>query len=182
MAGYLVYCCTATKQSKSLRLDPYVSHSRGSIIVLPAANLKGPPEKCGLLTLVRPSCTLLLCALEPGPVQQHASRQPSSKGIFFFNKLVATGLVFRYFRMLWHEKIFVGDVGLLSPSMIGCSPKGFFLSYRPRDIYLAFLASKTNQLPPLTVVSCRKRQQSSSISVVTTCTPLSSTVVFAFMC
>ena len=47
------------KQSLSLRLDPYVSHREGSIVVLPAANLRGPPDKYGLLTLGRPSvrCT-----------------------------------------------------------------------------------------------------------------------------
>ena len=57
------------KQSQSLRLDPYVSHRGGSIVVLPAANLRGPPDKYGLHTLGRPSVrccptlrTWLLCA------------------------------------------------------------------------------------------------------------------------
>ena len=60
MAGFLVNYSSAAvqlpkKQSQSLRLDPYVSHREGSIIVLPAANLRGPPDKYGLLTLGRPS-------------------------------------------------------------------------------------------------------------------------------
>ena len=62
--GFLVNCSTAAvhlqnKQSRRLRLDPYVSHREGSIVVLPAANLRGPPDKYGLLTLGRPSvrCT-----------------------------------------------------------------------------------------------------------------------------
>ena len=42
------------KQSQSLRLDPYVSHREGSIVVLPVANLRGPPDKYGLITLRRP--------------------------------------------------------------------------------------------------------------------------------
>ena len=47
---FLVNCSSAAvqiqkKQSQSLRLDPYVSHRGGSIVVLPAANLKGPPDK-----------------------------------------------------------------------------------------------------------------------------------------
>ena len=47
------------KQSQSLRLYPYVSHREGSIVVLPAANLRGPPDTYGLVTIRRPSvrCT-----------------------------------------------------------------------------------------------------------------------------
>ena len=60
MAGFLVKCSSAAvqlqeKQSQSLRLDPYVSHREGSIVVLPAANVRGPPDKYSLLTLGRPS-------------------------------------------------------------------------------------------------------------------------------
>ena len=60
MAGFLVNCSFAAvqlqqKQSQSLRRDPYVSHRGGSIVVLPVANLRGPPDKYGLLTLGRPS-------------------------------------------------------------------------------------------------------------------------------
>ena len=62
MAGFLVNCSSAAvqlqkkkKQSQSLRLDPYVSHREGSIVVLPAANLRGPPDKYGLLKLGRTS-------------------------------------------------------------------------------------------------------------------------------
>ena len=59
MAGFLVNCSSAAvqlqkKQSQSLRLDPSVSHREGSIVVLPAANLRGPPDKYGLITLGRP--------------------------------------------------------------------------------------------------------------------------------
>ena len=64
VAGFLVNCSFAAvqlqeKQSQSLRLDPYVSHREGSIVVLPAANLRGPPDKDGLVTVRRPSvrCT-----------------------------------------------------------------------------------------------------------------------------
>ena len=64
MTGFLVNCSSAAvqpqeKQSQSVRLDPYVSHSEGSIVVLPATNLRGPPDKYGLLTLGCPSvrCT-----------------------------------------------------------------------------------------------------------------------------
>ena len=49
----LLYSCK--KRRVSLRLDPYVSHRGGSIVVLPAANLRWPLDKCGLLTLARPS-------------------------------------------------------------------------------------------------------------------------------
>ena len=60
MAGFLVNCSSAAvqlqkKQSQSLRLDPYVSHREGSIVVLPAASVGGPPDKYGQLTLGRPS-------------------------------------------------------------------------------------------------------------------------------
>ena len=72
MAGFLVNCSfTAVqlqqKQSQSLRLDPYVSHREGSIVVLPAAILRGPPDKYGLLTLGRPSvrCYFTLRAWSP---------------------------------------------------------------------------------------------------------------------
>ena len=72
MAGFLVNYSSAAvqlpkKQSQSLRLDPYVSHREGSIIVLPAANLRGPPDKYGLLTLGRPSvrCYSTLRAWSP---------------------------------------------------------------------------------------------------------------------
>ena len=59
MSGRLVNCSSAAiqlknKQSQRLRLDPYVSHREGSIVVLPAANLRGPPDKYGLITLGRP--------------------------------------------------------------------------------------------------------------------------------
>ena len=59
MAGFLVNCSSAAvqlqkKQRQSLRLDPYVSHREGSIVELPAANFRGPPDKYGLLTLGRP--------------------------------------------------------------------------------------------------------------------------------
>ena len=64
MAGFLVNCSSAAvqpqeKQSQSVRRYPYVSHSEGSIVVLPATNLRGPPDKYGLLTFGRPSvrCT-----------------------------------------------------------------------------------------------------------------------------
>ena len=72
MAGFLVNCSSAAvqlqkKQSQSLRLDPYLSHREGSIVVLPAANLRGPPHKYGLLTLGRPSvrCYSMLRAWSP---------------------------------------------------------------------------------------------------------------------
>ena len=56
---FLVNCGSAAvqlqkKQSQRLRLDPYVSHRDCSIVVLPAANLRGPPDKYGLLTVRRP--------------------------------------------------------------------------------------------------------------------------------
>ena len=72
MAGFLVYCSFAAvqpqlKQGQSLRLDPYVSHGGGSIVVLPVANLRGSPDKYGLLTLARPSvgCCSTLRAWSP---------------------------------------------------------------------------------------------------------------------
>ena len=62
--GFLVNCSSAAvqlkkKQSQSLRLYPYVSYREGSIVVLLAANLRGPPDKYGLVTVRRPSvrCT-----------------------------------------------------------------------------------------------------------------------------
>ena len=56
-------CCAATKKrSQGLRLDPYVSHSGGSIVVLPAANLRGPPEKYSMRTFTS-VCMLLLYTL-----------------------------------------------------------------------------------------------------------------------
>ena len=65
MAVFLVNCSSAAvqlqkKQSQSLRLDPYVSHREGSIVVLPTANLRGPSDKYGLLTLGRPCVDALL--------------------------------------------------------------------------------------------------------------------------
>ena len=56
--GFLVSCSSAAvqlqkKQSQSLRLYPYVSHRDVNINMLPAANLRGPPDKYGLLTLGR---------------------------------------------------------------------------------------------------------------------------------
>ena len=72
MARFLVNCSSAAvqlqrKQNQSPRLDPYVSHREGSIVVLPAANLRGPPDKYGLLTLGRPSvrCYSTLRAWSP---------------------------------------------------------------------------------------------------------------------
>ena len=60
MTWVLVVCSFAAVQlqknrSQSPRLDPYVSHRGGGIVVLQAANLRGPPDKYGLLTLARPS-------------------------------------------------------------------------------------------------------------------------------
>ena len=72
MVGFLVnYSFAAVqiqqKQSQSLRLDPYVLHRGGGIVVLPAANLRGPPDKYGMLTLGRPSvrCCSTLRAWSP---------------------------------------------------------------------------------------------------------------------
>ena len=71
MAGFLVYCSICVqqqqKQSQSLQLDPYASHMGGSIVVLPAATLRGPPDKYGLRTLGRPSvrCCSTLRAWSP---------------------------------------------------------------------------------------------------------------------
>ena len=68
-AGFLYYSNAAVqqqeKQRQSLRLDPYVSHRGSLVVVLPAANLRGPPDKYGMLT-VASVCTLWLCA--PGLV------------------------------------------------------------------------------------------------------------------
>ena len=62
--GFVVNCSSSAvqlqeKQSQRLRLYPYVSHREGSIVLLPAANLRRPPDKYGLLTLGCPSvrCT-----------------------------------------------------------------------------------------------------------------------------
>ena len=69
MAGFLLNCSSAAvqlqeKQSLSPRLDPYVSHREGSIVVLPAANLRGPPDTYGLITLGRPP---VRCTPRSGP-------------------------------------------------------------------------------------------------------------------
>ena len=69
MSGRLVNCSSAAvqvqnKQSQRLRLYPYVSHREGSNVVLPAANLRGPPDTYGLLTLGRPS---VRCTSRSGP-------------------------------------------------------------------------------------------------------------------
>ena len=69
MSGRLVNCSTAAvhlqnKQSRRLRLDPYVSHREGSIVVLPAANLRGPPDKYGVITRGRPP---VRCTPRSGP-------------------------------------------------------------------------------------------------------------------
>ena len=110
MAGFLiVYCSFAAqqKQSQSLRLDPYVSHRAGSIVVLPAANLRGPPDKEFSARARASVCTLLLYA--PGLVscvRQHASYQPSNKGNDGCSRW--PGLLFFYFfRMLWCEEFCV---------------------------------------------------------------------------
>ena len=130
MAGFLVHCSFAAvqlqqKQSQSLRVDPYVSHRGGSIVVLPAANVRGPPDKYGLLTLGRPSVLLLLYASGlVSCVRQHASCQPSSKAMMAARGGRAN--FFDFFRMLWYEQFFFGDAELFSPSMIGCFSKYFF--------------------------------------------------------
>ena len=67
--GFLVNCSSAAvqlqrKQNQSPRLDPYVSHREGSVVVLPAANLRRPPDKYGLLTLGRP---FVRCTPRSGP-------------------------------------------------------------------------------------------------------------------
>ena len=90
--GYIIYSCTAVqqqqKQGQSLRLGPYVHHHTrgGSIVVLPAADPKGPPETCGSLTLARP-CVAVALRSGPGAVQQHASRR--HRVTFFLKKEVA---------------------------------------------------------------------------------------------
>ena len=44
-------CCTATKKGRVRACDLIPTyHTEGSIVVLPAANLRGPPDKYGLLT------------------------------------------------------------------------------------------------------------------------------------
>ena len=50
-----------------MRLDPYVSRRGGSIVVLPAANLRGPPDEYGLLMPGRPfvRCCSTLRAWSP---------------------------------------------------------------------------------------------------------------------
>ena len=123
MAGFLVNCSSAAvqlqkKQSQSLRLDPYVSHTEGSMVVLPAANLRGPPDKYGLLTLARPSecCCSTLRAWSPVcgstlRVSQAAKAMMAARG--------GRAYLFLYFRMLSYESFFVGAAELLSPSMIG---------------------------------------------------------------
>ena len=82
MSGRLVNCSSAAvqlqnKQSRRLRFDPSVSHREGSNVVLPAANLRGPPDKYGLLTLRRPS---VRCTPRCGPgVLCSAARFVSAK-------------------------------------------------------------------------------------------------------
>ena len=56
------YCTAAAKQSQHLRLDPYVPDSECCTGVLPAAEPKGPLEKCCPFTLTRP-CVRCCCAL-----------------------------------------------------------------------------------------------------------------------
>lgn len=67
----------------SLRIP---SHKRGSIVVLPAADPKGPPQMCGSLTLARP-CVAVALRSGPGAVQQHASQR--HRVTFFLKKEVA---------------------------------------------------------------------------------------------
>ena len=71
MAGFLVNCSSAAvqlpkKQVRACDLTP-TYHREGSIVVLPAANLRGPPDKYGLLTLGRMSvrCYSTLRAWSP---------------------------------------------------------------------------------------------------------------------
>ena len=77
------------KQSQSLRLDPYVSHREGSMVVLTAANLRGPLDKYRLFTLERPSvrCYSTLRAWSPvcGSTLRvsQAARQRWLQGLFF---------------------------------------------------------------------------------------------------
>ena len=75
---------TATKQI--LRLDHYESHRGSSIVVLPAANLEGPPEKCGLLTLARPSvrsCSTALWARSCATARFVSGKQQRQRFFFF---------------------------------------------------------------------------------------------------
>ena len=116
MAGVLVKCSSAAvhlqkQQSQSLRLDPYVSHREGSIVVLLAANL----DTYGLLTLGRPSvrCYSTLRAWSPVCGSTLRVSQEGNDGCSRLQ-----GLFFYFFRMLWYECFFFGDAELFSPSMI----------------------------------------------------------------
>ena len=107
MAGFLVNCSSAAvqlqkKQSQSLRLDPYAPHREGSIAVLPAANLRRPPDKYGLLTLGHPSvrCYSTLRAWSPVCGSTLRVSQAARQRWLL---AVAGLIIFVFFRMLWYE-------------------------------------------------------------------------------
>ena len=150
MAGFLVHCSFAAAQiqqtqSQSLRLDPYVSHREGSIVVLPAANLRGLPDKYGLLTLGRPSvrCCSALRAWSPVcgstlPVSQAAEAMMAARdGRAYFIFFIFLECC-RVNNFLWCPRTFLPiDDWLLYEGL-------FFPSYRPPDTYLSFL--RLNQI------------------------------------
>ena len=150
MARRLVNCSSAAlqlekKQSLSLRLDPYVSHREGSIVVLPAANLRGLPDKYGLLTLGRPSvrCCSALRAWSPVcgstlPVSQAAEAMMAARdGRAYFIFFIFLECC-RVNNFLWCPRTFLPiDDWLLYEGL-------FFPSYRPPDTYLSFL--RLNQI------------------------------------
>ena len=130
MAGFLVNCSSAAvqlqkKQSQSLRLDPYVSHRKGSIVVLPAANLRGPPDKYGLLTVGRPSvrCYSTLRAWSPVCGSTLRVSQATRQRWLL---AVAGLIIFIFLECCGMNSSFFGDAELFSPSMIGYFSKDFF--------------------------------------------------------
>ena len=115
--------------------------------MLPAANLRGPPDKYGLLTIGRPSvrCYSTLRAWSPlcGSTLRisQAARQRWLLDYFF-----------HFFRMLRYEQLFFGDAELFSPPLIGQFLKDSFsdetIFQEHERFFLAFFTSKMISVPP----------------------------------
>ena len=93
--------------------------------MLPSANLRGPPDKYGLLTLARPSvrCCSTLQAWSP---LFHSTLRVSQVAKAMMAARGDRAYILHFFRMLWYDSCLVGDAELFSPSMIGCLSKYFF--------------------------------------------------------
>ena len=109
---WLGILCTAVQQQSRVRACDLIPAYHTGGAALPSCRPPISKRHPNSVVCSRSRVRLYASALRsrPGPVQQHASRQPSSKGddcfFIFFKRLVVAGLVFRFHRMLWYDSFF----------------------------------------------------------------------------